>query len=369
MIARTKIAALAKATRAAIILPGLFGFLLFFVKDVQAAGFAVFGTFAHLVMTNYGPQRSNRVAQVVTLTFCGLVMITWGTAVSTQIWLAVPSAGLVGFTTQTARLFGDSIAAGRTVALLAFMLAVTSPASPVNIVPRLGGWALSGVIALMVLLATWISLGLSNPAQLMIHAPSAPELPLADEADSRLDRKLCARLRSFLTAPNSQPDWFASSARAAVATALAVLISGVFKFEHGFWIVLGILPILRASDTAQARTFLQEQGGTLAGFISSAVLVAIVQSHREIYWIALPVTAFVAAYASTAVGFVAGQAAFTLFVVVVLNILAPLGFRAGILRLEDIAIGGAISLFLGIVYPTGRKPSRVSARWQHPQER
>src|SRR5690349_15102028 len=106
MIARTKIAALAKATRAAIILPGLFGFLLFFVKDVQAAGFAVFGTFAHLVMTNYGPQRSNRVAQVVTLTFCGLVMITWGTAVSTQIWLAVPSAGLVGFTTQTARLFG-----------------------------------------------------------------------------------------------------------------------------------------------------------------------------------------------------------------------------------------------------------------------
>jgi hypothetical protein len=35
---------LAKATRAAIILPGLFGFLIFFVKNTQAAGFAVFGT-------------------------------------------------------------------------------------------------------------------------------------------------------------------------------------------------------------------------------------------------------------------------------------------------------------------------------------
>jgi uncharacterized membrane protein YccC len=149
---------------------------------------------------------------------------------------------------------------------------------------------------------------------------------------------------------------------------LAVLIAGVFKLEHGFWVVLGILPVLRASDTTKARTFLQEQGGTLAGFISSAVLVALVRSHREIYWIALPIIAFGAAYLSTAVGFVAGQAAFTLFVVVVLNILAPLGFRVGILRLEDIAIGGTISLILGVVYPSRRKVGHVSARWQHPQK-
>jgi hypothetical protein len=43
MVARTKVAALAKAIRATIILPGLFGFLIFFVKNTQAAGFAVFG--------------------------------------------------------------------------------------------------------------------------------------------------------------------------------------------------------------------------------------------------------------------------------------------------------------------------------------
>jgi Fusaric acid resistance protein-like len=354
MVARTKVAALAKATRAAIILPGLFGFLIFFVKDTQAAGFAVFGTFAHLVMTNYDPRRKKRVAQVITLTFCGLVMISWGTAVSMWIWLAVPSACLVGFITQTASLFGGSIAVGRTVTLLAFMLAVTSPATSVAIVPRLGGWVLSGVMALLVLLATWISFGVPRPEQPITHAASTPELSLADEADSRLGRRFRGRLRSFPAILNTQSDWFASSARAAVAMGLAVLIAGVFKLEHGFWIVLGILPVLRASDTAQTRTFLQEQGGTLAGFISSAVLMTLVRSHREIYWIALPITAFVAAYVSTAVGFVASQAAFTLFVVVVLNILAPSGFRAGILRLEDIAIGGAISVILGAVYPTRR---------------
>ncbi|HXO97294.1 MAG TPA: hypothetical protein VN857_11970 [Chthoniobacterales bacterium] len=75
MVARTKVAALDKAARTAIILSGLFGFLIFFVKDVQPA---VFGTFADLVMANYDPKRNKRVVQVITLTICGVVMIAWG---------------------------------------------------------------------------------------------------------------------------------------------------------------------------------------------------------------------------------------------------------------------------------------------------
>jgi uncharacterized membrane protein YccC len=68
----------------------------------------------------------------------------------------------------------------------------------------------------------------------------------------------------------------------------------------------------------------------------------------------LPIVAFAAAYL-TALRFVAGQAAFTLFVVVLLNILTPLGYRAGVMRLKDIAIGGSISLFLGFVYPAASR--------------
>ena len=196
--------------------------------------------------------------------------------------------------------------------------------------------------------------GVVNPAQSTTHAASTPALALADEADSCWGRRFRGLSRGFQATQDTQPDWFASSARAAVAMGLAALIAGVFNLEHGFWIALGILPVLRAGDTAGARTFLQEQGGTLAGFMSSAALVALVRSHRGVYWIALPITAFVAAYVSTAMGFVAGQAAFTLSVVVMLNILTPLGYRAEIPRLEDIAIGGAISLVLGAEYPIHR---------------
>jgi hypothetical protein len=71
--------------------------LILFFRDAQAAGFAVFGTFAHLVMTNYDLQWKKRLGQLVTLTFSGAVMIAWGTAASMWLWLAVLSACAWGF--------------------------------------------------------------------------------------------------------------------------------------------------------------------------------------------------------------------------------------------------------------------------------
>jgi hypothetical protein len=49
---------------------------------------------------------------------------------------------------------------------------------------------------------------------------------------------------------------------------------------------------------------------------------------------------------SNAVGFMAGQAGFTLFAVVLFCILTPLQKQVGVLRVEDIALGGAIGLLV-----------------------
>jgi Fusaric acid resistance protein-like len=340
------IVALARAARAAIILPALFGLLIFSVKDMQAAGFAVFGTIAHVVMKSYDQRRGKRLLQLLTLTCWGALLVFWGTTVSMWLWLAVLSSSIVGFATQTASMLENSTDGSRTVPLLAFLLAVTPPASADSIIPRLAGWILSGVVSFVVILATWIPFGIAKPKPSLSCMPVAAGLAPA----SWTTEGLRGRWRSAQAKLNEQPDWVASSARVAIAAGSAVLIAGVFKLEHGFWIALGILPVLRAGAAAP-QVFLQEQGGTLAGCIASIALVAFVRSHREIYWMVLPVVVFAAAYLSTAVGLLAGQAAFTVFVVVLLNILSPLGYRAGVVRLRYIATGGAISLFLGFVYP------------------
>jgi uncharacterized membrane protein YccC len=65
---------------------------------------------------------------------------------------------------------------------------------------------------------------------------------------------------------------------------------------------------------------------------------------------------FVAAYAATAVGFGASQAAFTINLIVVFNLISPAGWQIGLVRIEDLAVGAAISLVVGLLlWPRGAR--------------
>lgn len=51
-----------------------------------------------------------------------------------------------------------------------------------------------------------------------------------------------------------------------------------------------------------------------------------------------------------AISFAAGQAGFTVVLFILFNILAPTGWRIGLVRLEDVALGGAASLIVGLLF-------------------
>jgi uncharacterized membrane protein YccC len=142
--------------------------------------------------------------------------------------------------------------------------------------------------------------------------------------------------------------WMGKAIRSGLALGLAVLLTRFFKLDHAFWVVLGVLPVLSAGEGSVARTFWREQAGTLMGFSMSVAVVAIVGPHQAWYWLLLPFVVFGSVYAASALGLVAGQAAFTFFTVVLFCILLPQQ-QVGILRVEDIAIGGAISLIVGLL--------------------
>ena len=60
--------------------------------------------------------------------------------------------------------------------------------------------------------------------------------------------------------------------------------------------------------------------------------------------------------------FVVGQAGFTVFVVVLFDIFVPEGWRTGLVRVQDIAIGARISVAVGASSgPAARAVSRGGA--------
>ena len=144
--------------------------------------------------------------------------------------------------------------------------------------------------------------------------------------------------------------WFRNSARGAIALAAAVAVARITDVQHAFWIVLGTLSVLRTSAAATGATALRALAGTAAGFVIGAVLLLGIGTSPLALWVAFPVAILVAAYTPGTAPFAAGQAAFTITIVVLFNLLAPAGWVVGLLRVEDVAIGCAVSLVVGYLF-------------------
>ena len=144
--------------------------------------------------------------------------------------------------------------------------------------------------------------------------------------------------------------WFLNSLRGSLALAAAVLVADVSGVQHGFWVVLGTLSVLRTNAASTESTALRALGGTVIGFVVGALLILGIGTSTPALWAALPIAIAVAAYAPGTLPFTVGQAAFTVVIVVLFNLLAPAGWRVGLLRVQDVAMGCLVSLVVGVLF-------------------
>ena len=144
--------------------------------------------------------------------------------------------------------------------------------------------------------------------------------------------------------------WFRNSARAAVSLALALCVAQIGGFNHGFWIVLGALSVLRSNALGTSRTAFQAIFGNLLGFAAAALILTIAGDRTVILWAVLPIAIFLSAYTPQAVHFVIGQASFGLLVVVLFNLLTPLGLVTGVERVQNVMIGAGLSVVIAFLF-------------------
>jgi uncharacterized membrane protein YccC len=144
--------------------------------------------------------------------------------------------------------------------------------------------------------------------------------------------------------------WFRNSLRGAVGLGVAVYIAQRTGLQHGFWVVLGTLSVLRSNALGTGRSIVSALAGTAVGIVLGAFLVIGIGTHEAVLWGVLPVAVFLAAYAPRAISFAAGQAGFTVVLILLFNIIQPVGWSVGLVRVEDVAIGFAISLLVGLLF-------------------
>jgi uncharacterized membrane protein YccC len=144
--------------------------------------------------------------------------------------------------------------------------------------------------------------------------------------------------------------WLQNSVRGAAGLGLAVLVANLSGVQHGFWVVFGTLSVLRSSALNTGQNVVRGLLGTTAGFVVGAAVVALVGTNTTLLWVLLPPAVLLAGLAPATVSFAAGQAAFTLTLLILFNILQPAGWQIGLVRIEDVALGGGVSLLVGLMF-------------------
>jgi uncharacterized membrane protein YccC len=171
------------------------------------------------------------------------------------------------------------------------------------------------------------------------------------EQPQQATQRMTTRLEALFAADTSSRSvWFRNSARAAVALAGAVAVARVLNVQHGFWVVLGTLSVLRTSASSTGATALRALGGTAIGFVIGAALLVAIGTSQPALWATFPIAVAIAAYTPGTAPFALGQAAFTITVVVLFNLLVPAGWQVGLIRIEDVALGCAVSVIVGALF-------------------
>lgn len=541
------LAALRRAGRAAIVMPAMFALGDKVIVNPVLATFAAFGSFAMLLLVDFGGPLRERLQAQLTLALAGCLLVCLGTLVSESIWASAVTMAAVGFAVIFVGVVSSVLAGASTSLLLAFILPVTLAGPASSIPDRLAGWGMAAAAALLAVGLLWptptrgplraaatsacralaarlradVAFRLSDhdealapdhdraivqaddavaalhrvflatpyrPASLStagrttvrlvdelnwlnaivvqseraapgtpvnraacavrlaaaavlergadllavtggdctelhgamvelsdalgrmeegatayLPVTRAPEVPVPDAGEdgdarasefiSSLDPSFRAQELSFavseigrnidLTAAaerrswvdrllGRQPEgllgtlsaaqaratahvdrnsvWLHNSVRGAIALGLAVLVANETGVQHSFWVVLGTLSVLRSNALNTGQNVLRGLLGTVAGFVVGGGLLQLIGTDTTLLWFLLPPAILLAGVAPAAISFAAGQAAFTLTLVFLYNIIQPAGWKIGLLRVEDIAIGCAVSLAVGLLF-------------------
>jgi uncharacterized membrane protein YccC len=534
-------AALRRAARTAIIMPALFALGVEIIGNPTIATFAAFGSFAMLLLVDFGGSIRERVESQIFLGAAGAVLVALGTAASQEAWLAALAMAAVAFIVLFAGVVSSVLAGAAPSLLLAFILPAATTAPLSDIPDRMAGWGLAATVSVFAIALMWPTpahdpiraqagaacralatrlrsdvayrlsnfdpaavdahneavvranaevatlrtaflaspyrpTGLSTPARAVVRlidaiqwlnsvvvktSPVHKKMPIATRAldvkaraaavldrvadvldggsrDVEALREDMAKLHDVLIAMDSdatrmlpvhritepsadgdrvteivtsldpsfraqelsfavgqiganvermavaerrgwldrvlgrQPEglagplaaareraaahlerhsvWLHNSVRGAVALGAAIYVANLTGVQHSFWVVLGTLSVLRSNALNTGQNIVRGLLGTAVGFAVGGALLVAIGTNSTVLWILLPFAILIAGVAPAAISFAAGQAGFTITLLILFNIVAPAGWRVGLIRIEDVAIGGAVSLAVGVLF-------------------
>ncbi|WP_329103398.1 FUSC family protein [Micromonospora sp. NBC_01699] len=158
------------------------------------------------------------------------------------------------------------------------------------------------------------------------------------------------RLRVHLT-PRSVH--FQGAARIALALSAARVVAGYLNLQHGFWVLLATLTLLRTSAADTRTTLGPAVIGTVCGAAAGAGLL-LVADRPEVYRGVLPVAMVLAFAVGPLLGLAWGQGFVTLLLTTLFAQIGPASLQIVQARFLDVVVGAVVGVLAGLLlWPRG----------------
>jgi len=325
--------AIAHGVRAAIVtaLPIIAGDLW----SIPAMSWVSLGGFQASLMDSGGPLRRRAMAIGATA-LAGAVSCGTGTVVGVSPQIALPVVFVWAFVSSASRAYPTYMAPVGTIALVAFLIGVARPGSPLDAISHAPLYLAGGAAALLVAVA-W-------PQR--ADAPRSGDTALDDDQTSPGQTKLLAVLLPHLRASSPLSR---HALRLAIATTAAQAIVFALHITRGYWLTFTVVIILQPVVSATFERAAARVVGTVLGGVIAAAIGAIV--HRPLAAAAFIVPLAVLTFAVRPIGY----AYFTLFLTPLFVLVAESSsgdWHLAELRILNTLLGGALALLsAAILWP------------------
>ena len=134
--------ALRRAGRTAVVMPAMFAIGDKVIGVLIIATYAAFGSFALLLLVDFGGPVRLRLQNQIALAVVGATFVCIGTLASRATWLAAVAMAIAGFAVLFSGTVSSVLTAASTSLLLAFILPVTlrAPVSSIRTASPAGRW-------------------------------------------------------------------------------------------------------------------------------------------------------------------------------------------------------------------------------------
>jgi uncharacterized membrane protein YccC len=200
----------------------------------------------------------------------------------------------------------------------------------------------------------------SHGAQILLAFAADAALLVA-----RISGEHVGRIGSKVTAPGHwwtdlavnasfHSPWARHALRTGIALALAAALVNVVNITHGYWVLLGVISVLRIDAAATGRQALRALFGTVLGVGIGLIIVTQLAAYPDVLWALTPLAAFFVGWAPRAWGYAAGQVAFSAFVLIFLAAVSwPPQYATAFDRILDIGVGVATAAVVSVLmWPT-----------------